>query len=161
MELFTTPEGQFVMREISAFAAELLRRIPRWADEDAEQAEARLFPSPSPDADEEELRSDWKALVQPELYNHFHSAREIVDADLRRMAEEEGVLVMSFPRAHADAWINALNQARLAIAAEMEFTDTELDASSPMVIAEERDLALFQIEFYGQIQLWMVEQIAP
>jgi hypothetical protein len=159
MELFVTSEGLFVIREIPAFVAELFRRIPRWADQDSEKAEARLFPSPSSDEDEDELRSDWKAHVQPELYSQFHSAREIVDADLRRM-EEEDEFSLSIARSHVDAWIHALNQARLAIAAEMEFTDAELEAASPSVVTDERDLALFQIGFYALIQQWMIEQVA-
>jgi hypothetical protein len=64
---------------------------------------------------------------------------------------------MEIPSNHMDAWLNTLNQSRLAIAEENGFGEKDLseeivpDASNP------RTLALFQISFYGFLQECLVK----
>lgn len=156
MEFYETSEGRLGFRDIPPILADLLRLIPRWSDRESEAAEARLFPNPSSAPDEDSLRDDWKAFVQPELHEIFRDARQVVEADLRSMSEEDGHFLLEFPLKHAEAWVSALNQARLALAAQHGLEERELDRHSPMEIHNERDLALLQIDIYTELQIWLI-----
>jgi hypothetical protein len=61
--------------------------------------------------------------------------------------------------AHADAWLNALNQARLAIAAIYQFSDNELCDHYRSPLGSRRDLSLFQVNFYGFLQEFILREI--
>jgi hypothetical protein len=54
--------------------------------------------------------------------------------------------------AHGEAWLNALNQARLILAGKFEFTDEELSLHEVPRSFSRRDLVLLQINFYAAIQ---------
>lgn len=157
MEFYETPEGRLGFRNIPPIMADLLRLIPRWVEQESEAAESRLFPSPSSDPDEDSLRDDWKAYVQPELHTLFQDARQTVESDLRGLREEDDAYTLEFPLKHAEAWLNALNQARLALAARHGLEEHDLERDEPREVFNERDLALLQIEIYGGIQIWLIE----
>jgi hypothetical protein len=65
---------------------------------------------------------------------------------------------LRMPMQHADAWLNALNQARLAIAARCNFTETELCDHERSPIGSRRDLSLFQVNFYGFLQEFILRE---
>lgn len=157
MEFYETEDGRLGMREIPPVVAELMRQIPRWAELESEDVEGRIFPSPASGPAEAELRADWQAYVEPELHEYFSSTRQVVDADLRRMTEEEDGFAVEFSRKHAEAWLNALNQVRLALAARHGFEEEDLEQRGPRENLDERDLALVQIHFFGLIQHWLLE----
>lgn len=157
MEFYETMDGRVGLREVPVVFADLLRQVPHCADRESEAVESRLFPTPSLDDEEEDLREDWKAHVQPGLHEIFLSARQVVEADLRALKEEDQACSLEFPLKHADAWMNALNQARLSLAAQHNIGDREIEGPGPMQILNERDLALLQIEFYGGILQWLVQ----
>ena len=94
---------------------EILCGIREAAETPDPRVEARFFPEPSEGDDS--LAEDWKAFVQPDLHEGFQSARETVAADLRGAKERKtGHFTFTIPKAHIDAWLSALNQARLALA---------------------------------------------
>lgn len=157
MEFYETDEGRLGIREIPLVLADLLRQAPHCGNRESEEVEARLFPVPSIDASEEGLREDWKVHVEPELHEWFLSARQVVEADLRGMKEENEFCELEIPRNHAEAWLNALNQARLALAAEYGFGEKELSQQGPLHVMNEKDLAVLQINFFAMIQQWLVE----
>lgn len=141
---------------IDPFLAEIIRQIPRAADpEDSEEAEARLFSSPCLDNDE--LANDWVELVVPELKTHFNSAVSLVENDLEEKlsasaGEDDFPYRLQIPLAHADAWLSALNQARLVLAARHGFTDEELAEQFQPRLSSHRELALYQMMIYGWMQ---------
>jgi hypothetical protein len=61
--------------------------------------------------------------------------------------------------AHTDAWLNALNQARLAIAATYQFSDRELCDHYRSPLGSRRDLSLFQVNFYGFLQEFILREM--
>ena len=150
-------EGRLGLKNMPPLVAELLRQIPRWHDEEWEAAEARLFPCPSNDAGEDSLRSDWKAHVQPGLHELFQSSRQVVESDLRALVDEDEIFRLEFPLKHGEAWLNALNQSRLALAEQHNFDEAELSSSGPISVENERDFALLQISFYAMLQQLLVE----
>jgi hypothetical protein len=157
MEFYRISGNRLGLREIPPLLAGLMRQIPVPVGEDVKAVEDRLFPKPSRDPEEGGLCEDWKAHVEPELHSFFLSARQVVEADLRGIKEEEGGFALDFPAGHAESWLNALNQARIALAAYHSLDEAELARSAPMVILNERDLARFQIHFYAALQQWLVE----
>ena len=142
------------IRELDPFLAELLRQIPESAQpKDSPAAQERLY-SPPATPEEKVLCAEWKLYVVPELRRLFQSATETVRQDLQQLHctnKPFANCTLRIPMDHADAWLNALNQARLAIAATYQFSDHELgDYRSPL--GSRRDLSLFQVNFYGFLQ---------
>ena len=149
--------------DLDPFLAELLRQIPVSANpEGAPAAEQRLFSAPA-DPSEKEICAEWKLYVEPELRRIFRSATETVAADLSQLNGKEKSFAnctLRIPKEHADAWLSALNQARLAIVAKYDFTDIELCDQHRSPIGSRRDLSLFQINFYGFLQEFILQEIS-
>jgi hypothetical protein len=147
--------------DLDPFLAELLRQIPESADaEGAPEAEARLFSKPSA---EKEMCAEWESYVEPELRRLFRSATQTVAADLIQLNGNEKSLrnrALRIPLEHADAWLNTLNQARLVIATKYKFSDAELNDHDRSPIGSRRDLSLFQINFYGFLQEFILREMS-
>ncbi len=155
--------GEFLeISEIDPFLAELLRQIPASTrTDDSEAAQNRLF-SPPAGPDDEELRNEWKLYVEPGLRRLFESATETVAADLKMLDGDTkpfGNCTLRIPLQNSSAWLNALNQARLAIATKFAFTDGELCDHYRSPIGSRRDLSLFQVNFYGFLQEFLLREM--
>jgi hypothetical protein len=150
------------LAELDPFLAELLRQIPESTKtEDSAAARERIYSAPAP-PNEEEMREEWKLYVEPELRRLFRSATETVAADLKVLngsAKPFANCTLRIPLKNADAWLSALNQARLAIAAKFGFTEGELGDHYRSPIGSRRDLSLFQVNFYGFLQECILQTI--
>lgn len=149
MTLQPTAEGDLLLEEIPTFLLELLREVPVRAASKHPGVEERFLPDP---ANDDGIREDWKALVQPELMALFQSDRETVQADLRGVAAKKKGAALRIPKNHSDAWMGALNQARLAIAEEGGFGEADLAVDVAPDQGDPRAMALFQVGFYGFLQ---------
>ncbi len=151
---------QIELSEVDPFLAELLRQVPESTDASgSEAAEQRIYSKP---ANEKEMCAEWKLYVEPELRRLFQSASETVAADLRQLNGSDKPFrncKLRIPLAHAEAWLNTLNQARLVIAAKYNFSDAELCEHYRSPIGSRRDLALFQVNFYGFLQEYLLREI--
>ncbi len=154
--------GSLEISEIDPFLAELLRQIPVSTRPDAvPAAEQRLYSAPAT-PNEKEFCAEWKIYVEPGLRRLFQTATETVESDLRQLAEGEKPFansILRIPQEHSEAWLNALNQARLAIAAKYDFTETELCDHYRSPIGSRRDLSLFQVNFYGFLQEFILREM--
>ena len=161
MEIFRN-NGTLEISEIDPFLAELLRQIPVSANPEAvPAAEQRLYSAPA-GPNEKELCAEWKVYVEPELRRLFRSATETVASDLEQLAEQGKPFAngnLRIPLEHSDAWLNALNQARLAIAAKYDFSEAELCDYYRSPIGSRRDLSLFQVNFYGFLQEFILREM--
>ena len=148
--------------ELDPFLAELLRQIPASTSvEHSPAARQRIFSAPAKQT-ESEICEEWKVYVEPELQRLFQSARETVAADLAQLTGNEKAFAnrtLFIPAKHADAWLNALNQARLSIAARNDFTEGELGDNYRSPIGSRRDLSLFQVNFYGFLQEFILREL--
>jgi Domain of unknown function (DUF2017) len=155
-------KNQIEIAELDPFLAELLRQIPGCANPDGvPAAEERIFSLPANGA-ETELCAEWKMYVEPELRRLFQTATQTVAADLEQLNGNERNLAnrtLRFPAKHADAWLSALNQARLVIAAKNNFTELELNDHLHSPIGSRRDLSLFQVNFYGFLQEFILREM--
>jgi len=154
--------GRLEISEIDPFLAELLRQIPASANpESVPAAEQRLYSAPA-HPNERELCAEWKVYVEPELRRLFQSATDTVASDLEQLGEKEKPFANStlrIPQEHSDAWLNALNQARLALAAKYDFSEAELCDYFRSPIGSRRDLSLFQVNFYGFLQEFILREM--
>lgn len=161
MEIRSSAE-HLEIRDLDPFLAELLRQIPESAKPDGtEAAERRLHSAPA-DSSEKEICAEWKLYVQPELCRLFQSATETVGHDLGQLngkTKPFANCTLRIPKANAEAWLNALNQARLVIATKCNFTDGELCDHYRSPIGSRRDLSLFQVNFYGFLQECILHEI--
>jgi hypothetical protein len=155
-------KGAIEISELDPFLAELLRQIPTSANPDgAAVAEQRLFSSPTT-GKEADFCAEWKVYVEPELRRLFQTATQTVSTDLEQLNGNEKSLAnrtLRIPSKHADAWLSALNQARLVIAAKNNFTESELNDHCHSPIGSRRDLSLFQINFYGFLQEYILREM--
>lgn len=176
MKVRRESEGRFIVTllDLEPFFIDLLSRIAasgRPGDNPA--ARERLFSAPVA-AGEPHFREDWKEYVEPELRNLFRTAQETVENDLAGLprnqtdwtgdieALEEVAFAptehrLSIPREHADAWLSALNQARLVIAARRGFNERDMSEDLPMPPFDERQFELFQIHFYDYLQQLLLQ----
>lgn len=161
MEIRRTND-QLEISELDPFLAELLRQIPASTNpEGAEAAEQRLFCLPAKDS-ERKICAEWKLYVEPELRRLFQSATETVASDLEQLNGKEKPFAnctLRIPTTHAEAWLSALNQARLVIAAKYNFDEGELGDHYRSPIGSRRDLSLFQVNFYGFLQEFILREI--
>lgn len=154
MQFIRHEDGSLVLSEIDPALRGVLDQIPYAADPlDNAAAQERLYPDPAVGDDSTGIREEWNEYVRPELHAWFHSAVDVVITDLQKL-DEKGELHISSP--HVDAWLNALNQARLALAARHNVTETDMERQMPYVLKNERDYALFQIHVYGLLQEYLV-----
>jgi Domain of unknown function (DUF2017) len=108
------------------------------------------------------LCAEWKIYVEPELRRLFQTATQTVGVDLEQLNGNEKSLanrILCIPTKHADAWLSALNQARLVIAAKNNFTELELNDHLRSPIGSRRDLSLFQVNFYGFLQEFILREM--
>ncbi len=119
--------------------------------EAGDAAHQRLFPRPTERPDRR-LEADWKMYVEPDLQEAFKSATDLVEADLASMSEEQeyGGRSVCIPIKNLWTWVNALNQARLALAAR--YSIGEADMYELPEISDGKGVAIFQIGFYGTLQ---------
>jgi hypothetical protein len=155
-------KNQIEISELDPVLAELLRQIPSSANpEGAPAAEQRIF-SPRVTGKEPVMCAEWKLYVQPELRRLFQTATETVGTDLKQLNGNDKSLAnrtLRIPTKHADAWLSALNQARLVIAAKNNFTELELSDHLRSPIGSRRDLSLFQVNFYGFLQEFILREL--
>ncbi|MDX2081793.1 MAG: DUF2017 family protein [Terrimicrobiaceae bacterium] len=156
MEIEVLNDGTTEFRQVPDFLLEMLKEVPALAASDDPRVEARFFPSPVAADARDVLSEDWSAYVQPELQASFLEARETIQADLRSARKDGALWTIRIPLNHADAWLHALNQARLAIAAANDFGEDDLSADLPAQVSSEREQALLRMHFYGMVQEWFV-----
>ena len=142
------------LRDIHPLFASLLNELPKVAARH-KKAQARLYPDPIGGADHAEFRRDWKEHVRPELERLFASSREIVARDLSALGGTGTKLVI--PSGHLEAWLNALNQARLVIVEESNFSEADLDHREPPDLATRHGMSLLKMHFYAHLQELLVE----
>jgi Domain of unknown function (DUF2017). len=144
------------LRDIHPLFVSLLAELPKVAARH-KKAQSRLYPDPIGGADYAELRRDWKEHVRPELERLFASSRETVAGDVSALdgPNHGGKLVI--PGGHLAAWLNSLNQARLVIVEESNFSEADLDHREPPDLATRRGLSLLKMHFYAHLQELLVE----
>ncbi len=131
-----TPQGECLLVSITEEEAELLRSIPGElssvlsapADPNDPVSE-RLFPRAYLDPTEEGAEREWQELVRPELVRERLASLERLTKSLERGQAREGRVEVELDSDEAQAWLGALNDARLALGTRLGVTE-DLDYDS-------------------------------
>src|SRR3954468_235475 len=156
MTLWRAKDGAIVIAEIDENIATLLHMIGPSADADGNSdVTDRLYSSPT-GGREPEFEEDWREYVTSDLEERFRTAQDTVQQDLAKLAidAESGVGEVRIPAAHLEQWMNALNQARLAIAARHHFTEHEMEHGPAP--GDPRYFPRFQLHVYGLLLEYLV-----
>lgn len=151
MRIVRTDSKTVSVGPLDLLYCEFLHQIRSGADPgNNDVARERLFPSPT-NGQDPELDKDWLEYVEPELADWFESSLQVVERDLRGFPSGTPTdlgYTLKIPIDHIDAWIHALNQARITLGAKYNFTETDMNGEIP-IEGQERSFALFQEHFYG------------
>lgn len=147
--------------KIHPLLCDFVRTIPDVIDPDhlTPDAEARIYPEATSDPELDSVRAEWKAYVEPDLQEHFRSAREVVIADLKQITEKRGGLELQIAPGHAEAWLNALNQARLALAADLGFEEEALASTDTPDLTTERGTQIFRLNLFAFMQQCLIDKM--
>ena len=124
---------------------------------DSPQVRERLFPDPTPA--NVKMNEDWQKLISPDLRHLFVSAGDIVTRDLTGLSEdprETGSYLVTFPTEHLNAWMSALNEARLILGELFHITEKDLNRKK-FDGAGARTLAIVRIHMLGYLLQLLVE----
>jgi hypothetical protein len=153
------PDGSVVIGPLGHWHVETLVGLPELlAKEQPDAVLERLFPRAS--EGDESLNREWERLVVPELVALLASARELVVKDLEGLEPIDppggSEWRLRIPEKHRNAWINALQAARLTLSER--FGIAEEDMERPLEkIRNERDLALWKVHELGWLQGSLIE----
>jgi len=157
-------DGSLALEGLDAGFLHLILGVPVLLGEDApEVVRERLFPLPGED---EEAREEWRRLVHPDLFALLASAKEIVIRDLGGIepfgdGSIPGVWRIPIPEDHIQAWISALNAARLALGAMYDIGEADMESDDFEEPFNERKLAVMQISLLGALQAILIEDQTP
>lgn len=159
MQIHRLDAQTVALEDLDPFCAKLLRKIPQHADPTGHAAaEARLFSTPTHGA-EPQADAEWKEYVEPDLRQLFIDTVNVVKEDLAGLATTGSKSqTLRLPLSHLEAWVHALNQARLALAARYDFTERDMDHQLTLDTGP-RALALFEVRFYGLLQEFFLQQL--
>jgi hypothetical protein len=151
MRIERTDNKTVQLGPLDLLCCEFLHQISKAADpSSSEAARQRFFPSPT-NGHHPDLDNDWQNYVEPELTEWFASSLEVINGDLSgfpKDSNDEMGHTLEIPLKHLDAWIHGLNQARLSLASQFDFTDDDMSGEIP-IDGQARSFALFQEHFYG------------
>lgn len=138
--------------------AAILRELPVILElRDSLDAQARLFPDPT--AEDDRINNEWQQSVTPELRHLFASAGETLTRDLTALTADKKELEtyhIDFPIEHVNAWMSAINQARLILGEvhkidETDMNHTDFNPESP------KHMAALRIHLLGHLLHLFVE----
>lgn len=160
------PDGSYRITGIPFGLALWLVELPGLIGQDLPpEVRARLYPPPGSD---EQMQVEWERLMVPELFALLASSRDVVLKDLAplrsrlRKAEElfeDGELTIA-PE-HVNAWISALNAARLALGAQFEVTAEDMAEGREPVKFDAREAAIAKIDVYAWMQGTLIHGTFP
>ena len=145
-------DGECVLESLHPFFVSILLELPQLLDpEQPDAVRERLYPQPSEDP---ETREEWSRLVHPELFALVASAREVVGRDLSSWS-------LRIPADHVNAWISALNTARLTLGAAHGVTEEDMQRQEEAQTWDEKRLALIKMDHFALLQDLLIHSVNP
>lgn len=141
----------FVFGDLSPASVETLKGIPMLIESADARVRARLLPET---CDDDEAEEHWRRHAVPELERLFLSRAQLVRRDLaglRKMPQSDHRLLL-VPDAHTNAWLAALNAARLALYEVAELTAELMEADGFAKATGKQQEALLRIHLLAEIQ---------
>lgn len=156
MNVLVGAGGELIFQDLPGGFLEALQLVAECPEIEEPEAETRLYPLPTEDEADAGTNDDWIAFVHPELAEKFRSDRQVVAIDLHTAETRHDNKQIVIPRNHFDAWVGALNQARIAIAAVHGFGEKEMATPHselpPHLVAH-----AFRLHLYAGLQEILLE----
>lgn len=141
----------YVFGGLSAGCVETLKGVPMLLESADVRVRERLLPETCTDTDDEE---DWRRHAVPELERLFASRAQLVRRDLaglRKLGKSDTQLLL-IPNQHVNAWLAALNAARLALYVMNELAASHLEADGFVSATAKQQEAILRIHVLAEVQ---------
>lgn len=141
----------YVFGDLLPSSVETLKGVPMLIESEDPRVRERLLPETSEDAEAEE---HWRRHAVPELERLFQSRAQLVRRDLaglRPMPDSKNQLLL-IPDAHQNAWLAALNAARLALYVLNDLTADAMEPENFGAATAKQQEALLRIHLLAEIQ---------
>ena len=141
----------FVFGELTPAAVETLKGVPMLIESSDARVRDRLLPRTCEDEDDEQ---QWRQHAVPELERLFLSRAQLVRRDLQhlRTGFDGNSKVLLVPDAHVNAWLSALNAARLALYALNDMTPEHMDNDGLATMTPKQREAALRIDLLAEMQ---------
>ncbi len=118
---------------------------------DSPAARKRLLPDPT--TTDAQFNAEWLLAVAPELRHAFVVAGDTVARDLTGVTTDGQ---LTFIAEHLNAWMSALNEARLILGEIFQITDVDME-SADFDVKTPKGLAIFRIHVLGWLLQLLVD----
>jgi hypothetical protein len=141
----------YVFGDLSPASVETLKGVPMLLESQDPRVRERLLPETCSD---EEAEEHWRRHAVPELERLFVSRAQVVRRDLGnlRTLPESSRQVLLIPHAHQNAWLAALNAARLALFELNSLTAESMEPEAFGTASKKQQEALLRIHLLAEIQ---------
>ena len=148
-------EEGLVFGGLTAATVDTLRGVPMLIESNDERVRQRLLPETCAAEDDEQ---HWREHAVPELERLFLSRAQLVRRDLDKMRAvadgDEHVLLV--PDEHVNAWIAALNAARLALYVLNDMTAAHMEEEGFADASPKQQQAILRIGLLAEMQAVML-----
>jgi len=141
----------YVLGDITPASAATLKGVPMLLESADVRVRQRLLPETCDDPEDEQ---QWRQHAVPELERLFASRAHLVRTDLaglRPMPKSQNQLLL-IPFAHGNAWLAALNAARLALFVLNELTAESMEPDAFATVTPKQQEALLRIHLLAEVQ---------
>lgn len=141
----------YLFGDLTKAHIETLGGIPMLLESEDPRVRERLLPDTYVDDD---AQAQWQQHAVPELQRLFASRAQLVRRDLaalRPMPDSEHQLLL-IPDAHQNAWLAALNAARLALFVLNDLTAEAMEPEAYGAATAQQQKALRTIHLFAEIQ---------
>lgn len=141
----------YVFGGLSAGCVETLKGVPMLLESGDVRVRSRLLPETCSETDDEE---HWRRHAVPELERLFSSRAQLVRRDLaglRTLGKSDTQLLL-IPNQHVNAWLAALNAARLALYVLNDLTAAHLETAGFTTATPKQQEAILRIHVLAEVQ---------
>lgn len=152
-------EVGFLFGGLTPICVETLKGVPMLLESTDTRVRRRLLPETYQDDDED---AQWRRHAAPELERLFLSRAQLVRRDLKglRRLKQTDTWVLAIADQHANAWLSALNAARLALYELNDLTPALLERDGFERCDRKQREALFRIHFLAEMQSVLLGDVA-
>jgi hypothetical protein len=141
----------YAFGELTPACVETLKGVPMLLESADPRVRERLLPDTCDDA---EAEAQWRRHAVPELERLFLSRAQLVRRDLaglRKLGKTQNHVLL-IPDSHANAWLAALNAARLALFVLNDLTAAHLEPEGFASASPKQQEAMLRIHLLAELQ---------
>ena len=141
----------YVFGGLSATCVDTLKGVPMLIESNDDRVRERLLPETCVEHGDEQ---HWREHAVPELERLFASRAQLVRRDLagmRKLGKSDSQLLL-IPNSHVNAWLAALNAARLALFVLNDLEAKHLDVDGFAIATQKQQEAMLRIHVLAEMQ---------